>query len=445
MTVARVLAPLALVVAIVVIAILLLTGSGGTTYKLRFINAGQLVDGGQVWVGGRPMGSITDIELTNNNQVLITIEIDDDYAPLHEGTTARIAAQSLSGVANRYIELHPGPQSERELEEGSEIGVDDTETIVDLDQIFDSLNARTRAGLQGIVQGFATSLKDKPKQVNETSKYLYPALSTTQQLIDEATSDERALTGLIVNGASVASAVAQRRADLAGLIGNANTTLQAIAAENGALSQTLDQLPATLRKANTTFVNLRSTLDDLTLLVDASKPATRRLTPFLRDLRPLVADAEPTIRDLRQTIRTPGPDNDLTDLLRITPGLERVVSPASRNTVRALRRSQPVIEFIRPYTPELVGWFRDFGQSATYYDANGHYARVGPHFGSAFDLEQTGGGILDFNPPSNRVPFTDIATRRCPGSASQAPADGSAPYTDGGTLDCDPSEVPPGP
>jgi len=41
---------------------------------------------------------------------------------------------------------------------------------------------------------------------------------------------------------------------------------------------------------------------------------------------------------------------------------------------RRLRKSQPVVQFIRPYTPDFVGWLRDFGQGASNYDANGHYA-----------------------------------------------------------------------
>ena len=42
-----------------------------------------------------------------------------------------------------------------------------------------------------------------------------------------------------------------------------------------ALARALELLPGTLRKANTTFVNLRATLDDLDVLVAESKPATR--------------------------------------------------------------------------------------------------------------------------------------------------------------------------
>ena len=36
--------------------------------------------------------------------------------------------------------------------------------------------------------------------------------------------------------------------------------------------------------------------------------------------------------------------------------------------------------------------------------------------------------------------------RRCPGAASQPAADGSSPWRDAsGALDCDPTQVPPGP
>ena len=39
-----------------------------------------------------------------------------------------------------------------------------------------------------------------------------------------------------------------------------------------------------------------------------------------------------------------------------------------------------MLEFIRPYTPELTGWFHDFGQATANYDANGHFARIQPIF-----------------------------------------------------------------
>ena len=119
MTAARGVALGALVLAVAVVAVLLLRGPGGTTYKLRFENAGQLVKDDDVQVGGRRIGSIRKIALTDNNQAEITIKVQGPYAPLHEGTTALIRATSLSGIANRYIALTPGPNSNPKLPEGA--------------------------------------------------------------------------------------------------------------------------------------------------------------------------------------------------------------------------------------------------------------------------------------------------------------------------------------
>ena len=132
---------------------LLLRGTGGTTYKLRFQNAGQLVKDDDVQIGGRRIGSVRDIKLTNDNQAEITVKVGNDYAPLHEGTTAVIRATSLSGIANRYIALTPGPNSNPTLPDGATLTQNSTTSIVDLDQLFNSDNAFVRQFLSGESQG----------------------------------------------------------------------------------------------------------------------------------------------------------------------------------------------------------------------------------------------------------------------------------------------------
>ena len=109
-------------------------------------------------------------------------------------------------------------------------------------------------------------------------------------------------------------------------------------------------------------------------------------------------------------------------------------------------KAQPVLEFARPYTPDLIGWFRDFGQGSSNYDANGHFARIQPIFNAFQFTDNPAGGVL--TPIPDRARFDNLETgqiRRCPGAATQPPADGSAPFTDGGSLDCDPALAPPGP
>src|SRR5262245_4134075 len=126
MTAARGVALLALVAVIAVVAVVLLRDGNSTTYRLRFQNAGQLVKDDDVQVGGRRVGSVSDITLTADNQAEIKIAVDDDFAPLHEGTTATIRATSLSGIANRYIALTPGANSRPQLPSDALLGTDST-------------------------------------------------------------------------------------------------------------------------------------------------------------------------------------------------------------------------------------------------------------------------------------------------------------------------------
>jgi phospholipid/cholesterol/gamma-HCH transport system substrate-binding protein len=450
MTVARAAGFGALLLVVVLAAYLLVfRGSGGHEYTLLFQNAGQLVKDDDVQIGGRRIGSVKAIKLTQDNQAAIKITVQEPYAPLHQGTKATIRLTSLSGIANRYIALTPAPNSAPKIADGATLKQDSTTTVVDLDQIFNTLDPKTRKSLSGVIKGFATQFKYKGNEAGQSTKYFNPLLSTSRRLVNEVDQDEGALTAFIVNSSRAVTAIAEKRNDLSALVSNTNATAKAIGDENVALARALGLLPTTLRRGSSTFVDLRSTLDDLDVLVNASKPATKNLAPFLRKLRPLVHDARPTIRDLASLVRRPGANNDLVEATQKMPKLQRVASPAFKHGTQALIKSQPVLQFTRPYVPELVGWFRDFGQGASNYDANGHYARIQPIFNAFQFNDNPAGGVLTAVPPAYR--FQGLQTgivKRCPGAASQPAADGSAPWTDGSNLgpnDCDPSLALPGP
>ncbi len=447
MTIARAAVLAALVLAAVLVATLLLGGSEKATYKLRFQNAGQLVKDNDVQIGGRRIGSVKEINLTDDNQAEIDIEVSDEFAPLRRGTRALIRATSLSGIANRYIALTPGPNNAPALDDGAVLPLEDTTTIVDLDQLFNTLDPEARRALQRIIKGSATQFAGKEEQANAAARYFNPALSTTRRLVNELNRDSRTLERFLVDGARATTALAEKRETLTDLVSNANEAAEGIVAENEAFSETLQRLPGTLRRGNSTFVNLRATLTDLDVLVEESKPATRDLARFLRELRPLVTAARPTIRDLRLAVRRPGADNDLVELTRKAPRLQRVASPSLRNTTTALRKSLPVLDFARPYVPELTGYLRDFGNTTANYDANGHFARIQPIYNLFSFTDNAAGGLLTPQDPDDRLDgFQTGFTRRCPGGSTQRAADNSSPWKDSdGDLDCDERLVLPGP
>jgi phospholipid/cholesterol/gamma-HCH transport system substrate-binding protein len=443
MTIARGAVLGALLAVVAVLAIILLGGGGGAQYKLIFQNAGQLVKGDDVQIGGRRVGGVKDILLTDNNEAEVVVQVDKPYAPLHQGTTATIRLASLSGVANRYVALAPGPNNAPEIPDGGRLGVERTTSVVDLDQLFNTLDPRTRRGLQGWFHGSAVQYEGQGENVNLSARYFNPFLSTTDQFVKELARDQRTLEQALVAGASVTGAIAQRAPQLTSLITNLNGMMGAIAAQNDSLSQALAVLPDTLRQGNSTFVDLRSTLDDLDPLLEASRPAAAVLPRFFRQFTPLLNESVPTFENLSAIVHQPGAFNDATDAVQHLPQLQRIGSPAFRSSITAMRRGQPVIDFLRPYSPDLVGWFRDFGQSAANYDANGHYARVMPIFG-AFRY-QSSDNTLQPVPPSQRLAgLTGGNTRRCPGAASQPRPDGSNPFAPSG-FDCDSTDVLPGP
>jgi phospholipid/cholesterol/gamma-HCH transport system substrate-binding protein len=434
---------------VALVALAMFGGSSSYRVKAVFDNAGQLVPGNQVRVGGQPVGKISDVELDDRANAVVTMELDDAVAPLHAGTTATIRASSLSGIANRYVSLQPGPNSNEKIGDGGHIGADETSAPVDLDALFNSLDAKTRAGLRNVIRGYGDWYDTRGADAGQATKYFAPFLSSGSELGQELTLDQAVLSRFVRDGAATVSAIAERRDDLAGLVVNTNQAMAAIGDESTSLQRALELLPGTMRKANTTFVNLRGTLDDLEQLVNESKPATRKLAPFFRELRPLVADLRPTIADLRDLIRLPGAGNDLTELTAAQPELARLTSTVFPRGIQALDRAQPVVSYARQYTPDLTGWFTKFGQGASNYDANGHYARVQPIF-NAFQLTQTPGGqVLTATRPGQRLEGFEFGQQqRCPGGAMQPPPDGSAPWVGSGSdgnFQCDPNTTPPGP
>ena len=101
-----------LAIAVVAVVVLLFGGDDGYSYRLEFETGGQLVPGNDVAIAGQPIGSVDSITLTDDAQAEVKITVD---RPLHEGTTAIVRATSLSGIANRYVSIAPGPDNLPEL------------------------------------------------------------------------------------------------------------------------------------------------------------------------------------------------------------------------------------------------------------------------------------------------------------------------------------------
>jgi phospholipid/cholesterol/gamma-HCH transport system substrate-binding protein len=475
--------------AVAVVAVVLLLSSGGDDYEVtaEFENAGQLVNGNEVVIGGTSVGTVKKIELGPNGQAEVTFSVDSDYAPLARGTVATVRSPSLSQIAGRQIQLTIPPDSEStsdQIPDGGTMDESETVSAVDLDQLFNTLSPKTINDFKHVIQGFAESYDGVSKQANEGFKYANPFLSTSRRVFAELNSDQRAFENLIVDTSQLSGALAQRAPQLTQLVSNLDTMMTAIGDRKEQLAEAISLLPDFLRESNTTFVNLRATLDDLDPLVNASKPVATRLQPFFASLRAASADAVPTVRDLSQILRRPGAANDLYELTKLQVPLANAAvgsgspdcgsDPTSLSSlakaqdndftqgafgeaVCALRNSEPQLSMFRAYTPELVGWFDDFGHSG-FIDAEGGLGRVETTF-NPFSASAPG-GLADLLKPltadQQLAALTTGQLNRCPGGNERPvndldPSDDSVPFTDGGALtdgrpgDCNPDQTATGP
>jgi phospholipid/cholesterol/gamma-HCH transport system substrate-binding protein len=458
---------------IAVVAVVVILSSGGSGYHVNaiFSDAGQIVSGDQVQVGGNAVGTVSKIALTTNGQADLTLSLND-FVPLRQGTHATIRLASLSGIANRYVDLDLGPSNAPAIPNGGVIGTSNTTNVVDLDELFNTLNGPTRKGLQNVFQGSASEYAGRGQQAQLAWEYLNPAIATSSLLFHELNRDTSKFTRFVVTSSNLVSDLAQRQGDLSGLISHLSTTFSALASQQVALGQSVQRLPPFMRLANTTFVNLRSALVDLTSLINASRPVAPKLQKLLVQLRPLAIDAVPTIRNLANIISRPGPNNDLIELNHIAVPLAQatvggqfgeplVYADGARRpgaftvSTPALNQATGELAVARPYAVDLTGWFEGYSHPGVY-DANGGASRIALVVGTG-SIQNGVLNILGSSPlnnlltnPTGRGGFaSSVLTTgqgdRCPGSMERGPTVGTSATQVESGFPCDINEVPTGP
>ena len=425
---------------LIAVALVVYFATRGSSYNYRFdfTDAGQLVTGDLVRIGGTPAGTVNSISLTPNGLAQVSVSLNSNYGPLRSGTTAVIRSPGLTNVASRYIDISPAPTFRPALPDNGVIPYTQTTGIVDIDSVFNALDANTREGLRQIIRGFAAWYQGKSAQANLTAVYFPPALRAYSQLFNQINADTPVLDQFITQTSTALGAIDQRSAQLTDLISQARVTSQALSSDNQSLTQALDNLPAALNNGSATFARLRSrTLPALQQLVNATQPTIVPLSQFLPRLNPVLQEAIPTFTLVRQTFDNPGPHNDLYDALVELPKLAKEVGNGFPHAINALNQSTPIFEFARPYIPDLVAWVANWDGIFAPYDANGHYARTVPLLAAFNFADSAQGGTLTQTPPDMRGSGGALKTgflQRCPGAAIVPLPDQSTPFVDSGPL-----------
>lgn len=387
------------VVAVAVVGAAVLLFGGGESYHVRLVlpSAAQLVDGGLVQVDGNKVGSVDGIE-AKDGKAIVTLALDDTVAPLHDGTTSRIEWQSVLG--ERVVTLYPGPASNPALPDNGLLEAASAQ--IEVDQVLAVFDAPTRAKFNDLLAQLNGTVNGREDQLKQTLVSAGPTVDALGGLLEAVGRDGPAIKELITELHQVTGPLAQRGAQVRGAVNKLTSFTAAIAPQERGFREGIKELPSTLDAAKGTLDMVPAASRATVPLLNHLQPATNRLPAIAGNLNPLLDDLKPTLHDLRPTL------HELGDLLDNTPGFLDATGKFLPRINDTLKGYQPVVSFLRPYTPELVGFLGNWGNAFSGYDSQGHVwsAQVSAVGGSELDDSPTGGlpsGILDRPAPGHLV------------------------------------------
>ena len=119
-------------------------------------------EGSPVRIAGVNVGKVTGIKRQpGTTAAIVTMEIQDKGLPIHKDATLKIRPRIfLEG--NFFVDVQPGTPDSPTISDNDTIGLTQTATPVQLDQVLTALQANSREDLQAALEGFGTALTAKP-------------------------------------------------------------------------------------------------------------------------------------------------------------------------------------------------------------------------------------------------------------------------------------------
>ena len=265
--------------------------------------------GQSVQVAGVKIGDINSVKLVQG-RAIVGVDIEEKFTDIIR-TDARALLRPRTPLRDMFIQISPG---RAELApEGYKIPIERTQPDVDLPEILQEFDKRTRDYLSLLVNGTGEGLKGRGGDLAEVFKRFGPTFRDLELVNREVASERGALRRLVTSLARINGQLARKPEDLSQLVDASATTFGAFASEDDRLRDTVEELPSTLRQATRTLNDVRPFADELgpatRELIPAFRAlnrANRRVLPFAREtapivrnqIRPFARDARPLTRDL---------------------------------------------------------------------------------------------------------------------------------------------------
>ena len=379
--------PIALVIVALVMAVLALfavRGVGGDGYQLKLIfpSAPDIVKGLKVQVQGFDVGKVTDLE-ARDGQAIITVTLEDSHDGIPEGSTARIEWQATLG--ERVIQLDLGPSEAATLPDGAMVRGDDR---VEIDQVLAALDVDTRSRLASTITALDSAVTGRGEDYNATLEEIGPAIRSLATVLGGIGADGPAIKDVVTRTTRLVEILDDHSSDIRATISNLDAQQSDLARNDEAISEALSLLPSTLQQAEETLDKVPDTVDAASPLLNDLTSAANELPAFTKSVSPLLTDLNPTLRRTRTTV------DHVSELLGVTPELLMSSTQLLPEVDDVTGRLLPALSYLRPYTPEVTGFFTNWASAGQQYMGRYHVARIKAQEGTTTPI-----GVLNSLPP----------------------------------------------
>jgi virulence factor Mce-like protein len=349
------------------------------TYEVKAVvpDAAELTVGNEVRIGGKRVGSITDITAHRTPQgadAVLDLRLDKPVQPLPRDTVVTVRPRSPLGL--KYLELRPG-QSRKGIPAGGTIPITRSRPIVELDEALNTFDYRTRNGLRGVLRAAGNGFAGRGGDLNNAIDAAGPLVVHLRSVAANLASPRTDLPGMIRGLGAAASAVDPEAATLVDLFDAGATTLRAIDDAGGSVGESIDEVPPTeavgtraLRRIDPVVASMVTVTREAAPGVRLLAPATRRLasaaeagTPVLGRAVDLADRLGDSLAALRQLVRDPATSGSIRKLTTVVSSLEP--------TLRYGNPMQVVCNY-------MGLWVRNAPSTISEGDANGTWFRFLP-------------------------------------------------------------------
>ena len=236
--------------------------NGLTAYRLvvPLDSADGLYPGSDVLIAGAKAGSVQDISL-DGNRSMVTIVLDDAYAPVHRDAKVTVRPKSLLG--EKYVALDPG--SSDVLDSGSQLPTTQVARAVDLQDVVNSLDQPTREKLRTLVISLGGGLAGRGLDTNQTLSYGRTDLDHLAAITDTLRARDQDLETVIqaLDQVTAELAKSDRSTELGELIKNSETVLHSLSQQDAQIKALLVNANAALRRSDVSLSGTAAQLNDI--------------------------------------------------------------------------------------------------------------------------------------------------------------------------------------